>query len=182
MRASDSRAGSPERQAAQTVRAARVLGAALYGVGAAAVAILTLGDGLTLAAARETAPLAFLIGAAIGAAANPRWPTLAEAIVLGLVAAAIGFVFFCAVYIFAEALIAAALTGAQPGAAVAGAVERLMAAAVGAVGRLAACFIAANLALWLIGAAARGLRRRRDARASESAGPGSGAGAESGAS
>lgn len=139
--------------------AARAVGALLYAAAAAGAAAgaLALGGALDTQSLREAAPLAAVLGGALGAGVNSHWPTRAGAALLtGVLTALVGLVFFCGLFLLGSTFIEAFL-GHSATDAIAGASrrlgERLPLAAPLAMGG----FGAAGLVMWLLGLLGRTL-------------------------
>lgn len=124
----------------------------------------------TWRALRESAPLACVIGAAIGYGVTQRWPRRPfNAVVFAVLSAVVTFVFFFAVYLFGEAVITA-WRGEPVGPAIAQATQRLFERAPIAFLAAMATFSAAGLLLWGLAAVGRGVRRWARRRAERPSG------------
>ncbi|MCI4665278.1 MAG: hypothetical protein MRY74_11210 [Neomegalonema sp.] len=142
---------------------ARIFGALLYGAAAAgaAIAALHINDEMTVRAMRESAPLAFLLGGFLGflvVSAWPRW--LLGAVLTGILMAAPAIVFFSALYLVGDALIASA-QGLSASDAVFAAMKRLQERLPIATPLVVASFAAAGFVLWVLAAIGRLFRGRR---------------------
>jgi hypothetical protein len=132
---------------------------------AAAVAPLLFDGSLSMRSLRETAPLAALIGAGIGAAVMTRWPrSIGGALATAVLSAFVAFVFFSMLYLFGEAVISA-YRSEPAGAAIAAASGRLWdRLPIGAASAVVAFGVAA-LILRAIGAGVLALAERKARRA-----------------
>jgi len=128
--------------------------AAAYGLAAACTGIGVLGltgDGLDVRAVREVAPLAVLLGAAVGFASVKAWPTTAAAgVSAGIRSALAVLIVFSLVYLAGDLVIELA-RGGQAGPALNDAAGRLWARLPLAVLLAAVSFAGAGALLWVLG-------------------------------
>lgn len=165
--ANGSPVGQPEGATPAVEPGARWAGLLLFAAAAALAVLAPLAiDGtLSVRSARETAPLAAVVGGLLGWLVITRWPrSFGAAAAMGGLTAFVAFVFFTALYLFGEAIITA-FQGEQAGPAIAAATERLWdRLPTGALAALAS-FILAAIILRALGAAALAIGARRSRRA-----------------
>lgn len=135
----------------------RWVAAGLFAIAAAAAAsaAVLFGPEPSLRGLREAAPLAALVGGGLGYAVTGDWPRGPFAgLGRAVVAAFVGIVFFCAFYLFADAVIEAA-RGGEASDAVAAASRRLGDRLPLAIPVTIGAFAAAGVLHWLTGALLR---------------------------
>lgn len=136
---------------------ARWVAAILFALAAAAAATaaVLLGDDASFRALREAAPLAAVVGGGLGFAVTHDWPRGAFAGVwTALLAALVAIVFFCALYLFADAVIEV-VRGGEASEAVAAASRRLGERLPMAIPLTLGAFALAGLGHWMAGVMAR---------------------------